>query len=629
MGLSSSLNVAQFDMDVKETLTEKRLVGILRLMHGYRWLYAAAIFALVISAIARTAGLALIGWFVDDLLAPGLSLVHVTSLSNYGFPVVQNVHPDLASILPIVALALLTLAIIQGAFSYFSGRWSAQTAENIAWRLRNYVYDHLQRLTFTYHDRMQTGELLQRSTSDVEAIRRFYVEQGVGIGRIFIVFVVNLAAVMFISMTLAGLTVLVIPVLVVVSLYFFKRISDKYEEFQAQEAKLSTVLQENLSGVRVVKAFARQSYERDKFETENWEKFLRGKELLVLNAVYWPLTDLLTSVQFVFGVAVAALMVLGGDITVGNFITYLGVIWAIIDPMRQLGRLIVQAATGLGSYARVREIIEQDREPLGETAAPPVESLRGEVVFENVSFEYDAETPVLHDISFRVEPGTTVALLGATGSGKTSLMALLARFYDYTGGKITIDGVELREFPKSYLRQNIGLVEQEPFLFSRSIRENVTYGVSREVSDDEVFAATRAAAIHDVIEGFPDGYQTMVGERGVTLSGGQKQRVALARTLLKNTRILILDDATSSVDTETEASIRDALNTMMADRTTFVIAHRVTTLMHADKILVMEDGRIVQSGTHDDLVQQDGIYRETYEMQSRIEEELAEELARV
>lgn len=236
---------------------------------------------------------------------------------------------------------------------------------------------------------------------------------------------------------------------------------------------------------------------------------------------------------------------------------------------------------------------------------------------------------MLKNISFSVEAGQTIALLGSTGSGKTSLVSLLPRFYEYTGGSITLDGVELRDFPKSFLRKNIGIVEQEPFLFSRTIRENITYGVGREVTDEEVYEAARAAAVHDVILEFPEGYQTLVGERGVTLSGGQKQRVVLARTLLKNPSILILDDATSSVDTETEAAIREALRRLMKNRTSFVIAHRVTTLMHADIILVMDHGRIVQQGTHHELIAQDGIYRRTFEMQSRIDEELEKELAHV
>jgi ATP-binding cassette subfamily B protein len=246
-----------------------------------------------------------------------------------------------------------------------------------------------------------------------------------------------------------------------------------------------------------------------------------------------------------------------------------------------------------------------------------------------VTFAYEGEDPVLHDIDFEAKPGQVVALLGATGSGKTTLVNLLPRFYEYTNGRITLDDVELKEYPRSFLRQQIGVVQQEPFLFSRSIRDNITYGVGRKVTDEELFAAARAAAVHEVIESFPDGYKTMVGERGVTLSGGQKQRVTLARTLLKNPRILILDDATSSVDTETEAEIREALNNLMAERTTFVIAHRIQSVMTADLILVLENGRIVQRGTHQELVNQPGIYRRTYDVQARIEEELEDELAAV
>jgi ATP-binding cassette, subfamily B, bacterial len=611
------------------TQSKNRLGGILALMRGYRLPYIGAIFGLGASAIARTASLLLVGWLVDDLLRPQQTIVAASDFAALGLPTIDVAHPDLAAILPLVALAFLSLAVIQGGFSYLSGRWAAYTAEQVAWRLRNYLYDHMQRLSFTYHDRMQTGELLQRSTSDVEAIRRFYVEQGVGIGRIMILFIVNMAAIAWISLTLAAMSVLVIPVLIIVSLYFFGRISDKYEEFQAQDARLSTTLQEHLSGIRVVRAFARQEHEDERFEQENWQKFERGRELLTLNAIYWPLTDAMTGFQYVFGFLVAALLVLDGTITVGDFIAYAGIIGAVIEPMRQLGRLVVQSAQGLGSYERVLAIIQAEEEDLGEDQTAPVEVIEGHVEFRDLSFQYDDETPVLDGINFQVKPGQTIALLGETGSGKTSLVNLLPRFYDYTDGLILLDGHDLREYPRAFLREHIGIVEQEPFLFSRSIRENITYGVSREVTDEEVYTAARAAAVHDVILEFPEGYQTLVGERGVTLSGGQKQRVALARTLLKNPPLLILDDATSSVDTETEAAIRQALNGKMTRRTTFVIAHRVTTLMHADLILVLDNGRIIQMGTHDELLLQDGIYRQTYEMQSRIDEDLERELTNV
>jgi ATP-binding cassette subfamily B protein len=274
----------------------------------------------------------------------------------------------------------------------------------------------------------------------------------------------------------------------------------------------------------------------------------------------------------------------------------------------------------------VAKVIAEEREPLTEGAYRPAGGVQGRIIFRDVCFEYDAQTPVLRGVSFRCQPGQVVALLGSTGSGKTSLVNLLPRFYDYTGGSLTLDGVELREYPRRFLRQQIGIVEQEPFLFSRTIRENVTYGVGRQVTDAEVEAAARAAAIHDVIVSFPDGYDTLVGEKGVTLSGGQKQRVAIARTLLKDPRILILDDATSSVDTETEGLIRAALGRLMQGRTSFVIAHRVQSVMNADLILVLDQGRIVQRGVHSELMAQEGMYRRIYDMQARIEVELEKEI---
>jgi ATP-binding cassette subfamily B protein len=297
--------------------------------------------------------------------------------------------------------------------------------------------------------------------------------------------------------------------------------------------------------------------------------------------------------------------------------------------MRNLGRLIVQMSTGLVSYARVATVISAEREPLTAGTYWTFGKLRGEIVFRGIGFEYEHDSPVLDYITFQCAPGQVVALLGATGSGKTSLVNLLPRFYEYTFGSLLLDGIELKEYPRSVLRKNIGIVEQEPFLFSRTIRDNITYGVGREVTDDEVEAVARAAAIHDVILSFPDGYDTLVGEKGVTLSGGQKQRLTIARTLLKDPRILILDDATSSVDSETEAEIRGALQHLMQDRITFVIAHRIQSVMDADLILVLDEGHIVQRGTHDQLVAQRGIYQKIYQMQTRIEDELEKELADV
>jgi ATP-binding cassette subfamily B protein len=332
-----------------------------------------------------------------------------------------------------------------------------------------------------------------------------------------------------------------------------------------------------------------------------------------------------------FGFVYAALMAINGEITVGMYIAYVGLVVWLIWPIRNLGRIIVSASTGMVSYGRLMEIVKQVREPLLDGKVQPDGPVTGELIFEDVSFMYsDGEKDVLKNVSFRVKPGQAIALLGSTGSGKSSLVNLLPRFHEYSGGRILLDGVELKDYPRSYLRRQIGIVEQEPFLFSRSIRENITYGVGRDVSQEEVERAAKAAAIHDVILSFPDGYNTLVGEKGVTLSGGQKQRVTIARTLLKNPRILILDDSTSSVDTETEAEIRGALNELMENRTTFIIAHRIQSVMIADLILVLDKGEVIQMGTHEELVSRmDGMYRRIYDIQTRIDEELEMEISRV
>lgn len=593
---------------MQDAIADNRLVGLWRLLHGFRLYYVGAGIGLGISALARTGAMLLLAHFVDEVL----------------------LRDDVTSVVPLIALGFFALALVQGGASFMSGRLAARTAETIALRIRNYLYDHLQRLSFTYHDKTPTGELLQRATSDVDAIRRFYVQQGVGIIRITLLFLVNFIVIMTINVQLALISAVTIPLLLLVSMFFFLKLSKKYEAFQEQEAKLSTSLQENLSGIRVVKAFARQSYAIETFEGKNWEQFKRGKDLAMMHAYFWPLTDLLTGFQLLAGYVVGALMVMDGQILIGQYLGYAGMVIMIIYPMRDLGRLIANTSTGLVSYDRVMEIIKQIREPLDEDIQAPVAEIRGDIVFDNVSFEYAKDAPALHNINFKCKSGQVIALLGSTGSGKTSLANLLPRFYDYTQGSITLDGIELREYPRRFLRDNIGIVEQEPFLFSRTIQENIAYSVGRPVTDEEVESAARAAAIHDVIvNDFPEGYETLVGERGVTLSGGQKQRIALARTLLKNPKLLILDDATSSVDTETEELIRNALKDLMQDRTSFIIAHRIQSVMHADLILVFDKGCIVQMGTHESLIGQDGIYKETYEMQSRIDDELEREITNV
>lgn len=598
---------AVLNYDLKRAVHPNRLKGLWRLMRGFRKLYIAATLSLGISAVAKTLTYLLLRYFVDDYLVAGSA----------------------ALTLPAIAIGFILLAGVEGGFSFLSGKLASQTAEGITRRLRNYLFDHIQRLTFTYHSRMETGELIQRSTSDVDALRRFFADQAIGIGRIILLFLINFIALLQLNVKLALISVVVVPVIVGISLFFFRKISKAYEDYQTQDAVLSTTLQENLTGIRVVKAFARQEYEIGKFERDNWEKFLRGKKLLKMHSLFWPISDTICNIQILVGYLVGALMAINGEITVGTFLAYAGLIVWIIFPMRNLGRLIVQTSTGMVSYNRVMEIIKQDRESLETGKHRPKNDILGKIEFEQVGFAYDDGNIALEDITFTCEPGQVVALLGSTGSGKTTLVNLLPRFYEYTSGRILLDDIELKRYPRLFLRQQIGIVEQEPFLFSRTIRENITYGVGREVPQSEVEAAAKAAAIHDIILTFEKGYNTLVGEKGVTLSGGQKQRVAIARTLLKNPRILILDDSTSAVDTETEAEIREALQNLMKGRTTFIIAHRIQSIMDADLILVLDKGRIVQRGKHNDLVQQEGIYHQIYEIQTRIDDELEKEIASV
>jgi ATP-binding cassette subfamily B protein len=603
----SDASAYKSQFDLKQTVTSNRLLGLWRMLTGYRIFIVAAMLSIGLSAIFHTGFFYLLRYYTDNVLG----------------------QENQIQLLPWIALGFVLLALGQGTFTFLGGRWAAAAAEGATVRLRDYLYDHIQRLSFAYHDRTSTGELIQRATSDVEAIRRFYAEQAVGAGRIMMLFLVNFVALLSLNVQLALISVVVVPILMLVSIYFFREISKRYELFQEQEAKLSTTLQENLTGIRVVRAFARQEYEEDKFEADNHERYERGIRLLLMHAVYWPSTDILVGAQLLTGFFVGASMAINGTISLGTYLAYIGLLGWLLWPMRNLGRLIVQMSMGMVSFSRVAAIIEEDREPLYAGSFEPEGHLRGEIRFEHVCFEYESAATVLRDINFYCPAGRSVALIGGTGSGKTSLVNLLPRFYEYTAGRITLDNVELRQYPRHYLRRHIGIVQQEPFLFSRSIRENISYGVGRNVTQEEIEEAARAASIHEVILTFPEGYNTVVGEKGVTLSGGQKQRITLARTLLKDPCILILDDATSSVDMETEAAIRDALLQLMPGRTTFIIAHRIQTVMNADLILVMEGGRVIQSGRHEDLVEEEGPYQEIFNLQARIEDELAEDLAEV
>ncbi len=568
--------------------------GLWQLLSGYRLLYIVALVSVAFASLSRTLSLLVIRYLVDDVL------VSETVLKE----------------LPLMAVLFAGLAVLEGAGLFLKGKFSAMASEGAVRRLRNFLLDHIQRLSFTYHDHTDSGNLIERVTTDVDILRKFYSEKSIAVGRIVSLFIFNLAGLLFLNVKLGLVSLLFIPFILFQSWWFFKKISKRYEDYQVQEAKLSSVLKENISSIRIVKAFARQSFERDKFEKINYGKFKMGRRVILLHSLFWPVSDILCTTQLLFVYYLGARMAIAGDISIGTYISIAGMVVWIIWPIRNLGEVIIDASQAFVSYDRIIKIVSQKQEDSGDTdTGKELLIKRGAIDFSGVNFSYSSGEEALRDISFHAEAGSRIALVGTAGSGKTTLINLLPRFYDTTSGTITIDGVDIRSIPRSGLRRQIGIVEQEPFLFSRSIRDNIVFGAGTDVPQGAVVEAARAAAVHDVIMGFPKGYETMVGEKGVTLSGGQKQRIVIARTLLKNPKILILDDATSSVDTKTEREIRQALSALLKGRTSFVIAHRIQTVMEADRIIVLERGRIVEVGSHTDLVSNDGFYRKVFDLQ--------------
>lgn len=527
----------------------------------------------------------------------------------------------LAENLWICGIALLLLTLASGIFLHLRGRWSAIASENTARRLRETLYDHLQRLPYAYHVRAETGDLIQRCTSDLETIRRFLATQFVEVGRG--VFMVGIAAAIMFSLDLrlALVSMAAIPVVFAFAVIFFVRIRRAFQLSDEAEGRMSTTLQENLTGVRVVRAFARQSFEIEKFEGRNSEFRRLTFRLIRMLAIYWASSDFICLLQ------IGAVLVLGGylaakgAISLGTMVVFSTYIGMLLWPVRQMGRILTEMGKTSVSVDRINAILAEpaERDP-GRRLTPPI---RGRVRFEEVSFAYDGGPLLLDRISFTAEAGETIAILGRTGSGKSSMVHLLPRLYDYGGGRITIDGTDIRDIDLEWLRQNVGIVLQEPFLFNKTLRQNIALA-DEQAPDELLDEVVHMSSLHDVIASFERGADTPVGEGGVTLSGGQKQRVAIARALVKDPPILIFDDSLSAVDTETDSHIRRALASRKRRATTFIISHRVTTLADADRILVLDGGRLLQQGTHDELLREEGPYRRAWSIQSSLELELDE-----
>jgi len=596
-------------------MRDKRLKLLWEFMKGSRLLYIGAILSIAFAALFTLAAPLVIKVTIDSIV--GDKPLDAPFWLDYLISVLGGKSVFVSSIW-ICGVLFIIINMIKGFFLFLKGKWSATAAESIAKRMREKLFDHLQRLPYEYHVKAQTGDLVQRCTSDVETIRQFLAVQLVEIGRAVFLMGFSLMIMFTLSEEMTMVSMIIVPIIFGFAYSFFKKVKKIFKKTDESEGKLSSKLQESLTGVRVVRAFARQTYEMDRFDGANRDYSDNLYKLIKLMAGYWSISSFLSMLQvsviLIFGIYFTA----SGAITLGALVVFLTYEGMLLWPIRQLGRILTDMGKAIIALERIGEILDSPLEKDNQSAKDI--EIKGNIVFDNVSFKYDDGKPVLDGVSFSVKQGETVAILGPTGSGKSSMMHLLTGLYDLNEGKILIEGVDLKFIKKECLRKNVGIVLQEAFLFSKTLKENISLA-NKRAKDKEVFDAAKIAYVHDVIESFNDGYDTSVGERGVTLSGGQKQRVAIARMLVQQAPVLIFDDSLSAVDTETDAGIRKALKEMSKDVTTFIISHRITTLSQADKILVLDAGKVVQMGTHEELLVKEGLYLRIWNIQSRLEEE--------
>ena len=495
----------------------------------------------------------------------------------------------------------------------------ARGSERFTKSMRDTLYSHIQKLPYAWHMTHQTGEIIQRCTSDVEVVRSFVSSQLLEVFRTSSLLGISLWVMFSMNVSISLIATAFLPLILLYSAIFYRQIARRFLAADEAEGELSSVVQENLTGVRVVRAFGREQFELDRFDEKNTGFAKLWIKLGYLQSYYWGIGDMITSLQIIAVIVAGTVQATSGAITLGEFLAFCSYNLTLIWPVRSLGRILSEMSKAGVSMDRVRYILnctpESDRPG---AQRPPMDR---DISFSHVTFGYDRQKPLLHDISFTIPAGTTLGILGDTGSGKSTLIHLLDRLYDLPpdGGHITIGGADIADIELAWLRRNIGMVLQEPFLFSRTVHQNIA-ATHPDASPEEVRRAASTACVHSAIDRFPDGYDTLVGERGVTLSGGQKQRVAIARMLMQNAPIMVLDDSLSAVDAETDAKIRAALDAHMHQSTVILISHRITTLLHADCIMVLDGGRIAEMGTHQQLLQKGGIYRSIYDLQLRGED---------
>lgn len=597
-------------------------------MRGNRGRYAIALGCLAVATVV-TFLVPLVGSATLDYAVVGQSVTTETPallrgvLRALGGPAFLRAHLWLAP------MAMVGLALLAGVFSYLKSWQAALASEQIARRLRDDLYDHLNHLPARYHDQAGTGDLVQRCTSDVETTRQFLATQVLQLGHAALLAGAALPLLLTLDRPMTLVSFALIGPLVVYGYVYFRRIKHVFREIDESEGALTAVIQENLTGIRVVRAFARQEFERARLAVPNARFRDRNLHMLRLMSWYWSISDFAALCQLGLTLIVGAHWIAEGRLTVGLLFAFTSYLSLVLWPVREMGRVLTELGKTSVALSRIGEILgvprELDAPPAGAPSLP--HRLTGAIAVRDLHFAHAGTSSTapgagaLNGLSFDVAPGETLAILGPSGAGKSTLIHLLLRLYDYTEGSIRVDGHELSQLPRSWVRGQVGSVMQEPFLFSKTLGDNLRLGASG-AAEHEIHEAARVASIHDTILSFEQGYATLVGERGINLSGGQRQRMAIARAVLKRPPILILDDALSAVDSETEAAILAALESRRGSATTLVIAHRLATLSHADRILVLDHGRIIQTGTHAQLAATEGLYRRLWQIQTSLESEL-------
>jgi ATP-binding cassette subfamily B protein len=600
----------------------------LRRLFGYIlgfWQLKVVLVLIVLTTILDILSPAIIGSIIDmvEVMATGGTLEPGRGIEGFAFNIlapaaswyvaVAGSDPVKGTLL-IFSVSLVFIALVTGLFNFVQRYATTIVGQSATFNMRDDMYNSLLEQSFSFYDQQRTGQLMARATGDINMLGRFF-QMGV---RMLVSSVLLLVLVLYslvsINLTLTLISVTVIPFVFLATREFSRRIGPLWAAVREQNGVITSVLQENLAGVRVVRGFSREEYEEEKFSTELQGFFDMNITMARIRAFFMPLATFISSIGFVLIIWYGGGQVIAGLLTVGSLVAFYFYLARLMRPVRMIGFMTSMVVRALAAGNRVFDIIDAEVDVHDKEDAAEVSELQGRITLEDVWFSYDGDNMVLKDIDLDVQPGQTVAILGATGSGKSSIINLIPRFYDVSQGSIKLDGTDLRDLKIKSLRGTIGIVRQEPFIFSTTLRENIAYGV-QNASLDDIKEAAKRAKINDFIEGLPDGYNTKVGERGVTLSGGQKQRVAIARALLKNPKILIMDDSTSSVDTQTEYEIQQALDELLEDRTTFIITQRLSSIKKADYIIVLEDGEISEEGTHNQLITNDGIYRKLYETQ--------------